>query len=181
MIFEIEIDGTVRSVSVQPIGDAGAAGGLFQIRIVGPGVGSEGARDPFLVDARPTELGLSLAYPDTGRSVDVAITPRPAGEQLLQLPHVDVRAVLDGRRLRRDGADGGAGTGEQRVAAPMPGRILRVMVERGQEVIARQPLLVMEAMKMENEIRALRAGRVKDISVAAGHSVESGRLLLIIE
>ena len=71
--------------------------------------------------------------------------------------------------------------GPQRVIAPMPGKIVRVLVKAGDEVKARQGLVVVEAMKMENELRATRDGRVKDVHVAEGALVESGRLLLVIE
>ena len=51
----------------------------------------------------------------------------------------------------------------------------------GDEVTARQPVVVVEAMKMENELRSPRAGRVKDVSVAVGASVEAGRVLIVVE
>jgi biotin carboxyl carrier protein len=63
----------------------------------------------------------------------------------------------------------------------MPGRVVRVLVGPGDEVEARQPVLVIEAMKMENELRAPRAGRVKDVAVEQGASVEAGRVLVVIE
>jgi biotin carboxyl carrier protein len=105
---------------------------------------------------------------------------KPGGEALVQLPHVDVSTVVDGRRFRR-GAGGAGGSGEQRVVAPMPGRVLRVLVRPGDEVSARQGLVVVEAMKMENELGALRAGRVREVVVGEGVSVEAGRLLIVIE
>jgi biotin carboxyl carrier protein len=63
----------------------------------------------------------------------------------------------------------------------MPGRIVRVLVAPGDEVAARQPLVVVEAMKMENALRAPRAGRVKEVTAAAGAPVEAGRILAVIE
>ena len=63
----------------------------------------------------------------------------------------------------------------------MPGRVVRVLVAKGDEVAARQAVVVVEAMKMENELRAARAGRVKDVLVAAGSLVEAGRVLVVIE
>ncbi|RPJ54475.1 MAG: hypothetical protein EHM24_31740 [Acidobacteria bacterium] len=63
----------------------------------------------------------------------------------------------------------------------MPGKIVRVLVAPGDHVAARQGLVVVEAMKMENELRAPRAGRVKDVHVAEGALVESGRLLVVVE
>jgi biotin carboxyl carrier protein len=66
-------------------------------------------------------------------------------------------------------------------SAPMPGRVVRVLVVHGEDVEARQPVVVVEAMKMENELRSPKAGRVKDIAVEAGTSVEAGRVLVVIE
>ena len=63
----------------------------------------------------------------------------------------------------------------------MPGRVVRVLVKPGDNVAARQGLVVVEAMKMENELTAPRAGRVKEVAVAEGQSVEAGRLLVIVE
>lgn len=68
-----------------------------------------------------------------------------------------------------------------RVRAQMPGKILRLLVEVGAQVEKDQPLLVMEAMKMENEIRASQAGKVTEVKVNAGAAVETGADLLKIE
>ena len=63
----------------------------------------------------------------------------------------------------------------------MPGRIVKVLVKPGDEVAARQGLVVVEAMKMENELTSPRAGHVREVAVAEGASVEAGRLLVIVE
>ncbi len=89
---------------------------------------------------------------------------------------------VNGRRTGRGAADTGGGAhGEQRVVAPMPGRVVRVLVNAGDDVEARQPVVVVEAMKMENELRSPKTGRVKDVAVATGASVEAGRVLMVIE
>ena len=80
---------------------------------------------------------------------------------------------LMGRRPAHDG--GGV------LRAPMPGLVVRVEVEAGQVVAAGAGLVVVEAMKMENEIASPKAGRVKDVSVSDGQSVEAGRLLVVVE
>jgi biotin carboxyl carrier protein len=71
-------------------------------------------------------------------------------------------------------------TGPARLTAPMPGKVVRVLVEKGQEVKAGASLVVVEAMKMENELRAPRAGRVVELPVREGQAVESGALLAIV-
>ncbi len=84
-----------------------------------------------------------------------------------------------GRRSRGLGASHGAGP--QRVTAPMPGKVVRVLVKPGDEVQPRQGLVVVEAMKMENELRAAGAGRVREVFVQEGQSVEAGTALVVVE
>ena len=98
---------------------------------------------------------------------------------------VEVRAdtlvSLNGRRHRgRSDSGGPAGHGPQRLTAPMPGKIVRLLVTAGDTVEARQPLVVIEAMKMENELRAAGAGRVSDVHVREGQLVEAGAVLMVI-
>jgi len=68
--------------------------------------------------------------------------------------------------------------GPEEIVAPMPGRIVKVLVEEKQDVRPDEGLLVIEAMKMQNEIRAPRAGRVEKIYIQAGAGVESGAKLI---
>ena len=93
---------------------------------------------------------------------------------------VQIRPAGSFGRPRREGA-GAEASGPQRVIAPMPGKIVRVLVRPGDEVKARQGLIVVEAMKMENELRAARDGRVRDVGVAEGQSVDAGAVLLVVE
>ena len=94
-----------------------------------------------------------------------------------------VAVTLNGRRRwgRRDEDGRGAGSGPQRVIAPMPGKVVRVLVKPGDAVAARQPVVVVEAMKMENELRASREGTVAEIHAREGMSVDAGALLLVIQ
>jgi len=172
MTFEVEIQGRTRTVAVESVGAAGPEGGLFRVTLDGV------CQD---VNARATDLGLFLTHHPGGQAVDLALTERPGGEWLLQFPHVTLSAVVDGRRFRRGGGGHAPVDGEQRITAPMPGRIVRVLVKVGDAVAARQGLVVVEAMKMENELSSPKAGRVKDVAVTEGLSVESGRLLVIVE
>ena len=66
---------------------------------------------------------------------------------------------------------------DARIKAPIPGIVVRLLVEVGQEVMADQPVLVLEAMKMENEIRAARSGRVASLHAQPGQSVKLHELL----
>ncbi len=74
-------------------------------------------------------------------------------------------------------AEGGAGA----IVAIMPGQVTRVMVVEGQEVEENEAVCVLEAMKMENELRADRGGVVKTVHVAPGDDVEKGRVLVEVE
>ncbi|HEY6549465.1 MAG TPA: biotin/lipoyl-containing protein, partial [Vicinamibacteria bacterium] len=74
-----------------------------------------------------------------------------------------------------------AATGPQQIKAPMPGKVVRVLVGPGDEVAAGAGLVVVEAMKMENELRAPRAGRVLEAAVREGQTVETGALLVVLE
>lgn len=89
---------------------------------------------------------------------------------------IDVR---DPRRFSRKGAGGGV-DGVQTVAAPMPGKVVRVLVAVGDEVAAGQGLLVVEAMKMQNEMKAPRAGTVLSLSASQGATVTAGEVLATI-
>jgi len=75
----------------------------------------------------------------------------------------------------------GSSAQSKEVKTQMPGRILKVLVQEGQQVEPQQTLIIMEAMKMENEIRAASSQKVAKISVKPGESVESGALLVSFE
>jgi biotin carboxyl carrier protein len=172
MTFEIEINDRRSTVSVE------RAGRRFRVIVDGR---------PHDVDAvRCDTFGLSLLLDgDAGTSRDVQIAPAGDGSSGQLLVRIDGRAVaatVNGRRMRRGGAHAGAGTdGEQTIAAPMPGRVVRVLVAPGDVVAARQPVVVVEAMKMENELRAPRPGIVSEVHVSEGMSVEAQATLVVIE
>jgi biotin carboxyl carrier protein len=94
----------------------------------------------------------------------------------------DVEALDERTRQIRDvSAANAAPSGPAPVIAPMPGLVVRVRVAVGDRVEAGQGVVVMEAMKMENELRATAAGVVKSIEVEAGTAVEKGTLLVALE
>ena len=101
-----------------------------------------------------------------------------------------LNAEADGRRLRvevsnpRDASRGSRsalGSGRQNVAAPMPGKVIRVLVQKGDPVDAGQGLVVVEAMKMQNELKASRPGRVLELRARAGDTVGAGDTLVVLE
>jgi len=125
---------------------------------------------------------MSLLVDDGVRTYDIGVTGSPATGLLhvrVGTTIIDV-AVNGGRRRRHDrGAE--AGSGPQRIVAPMPGRIVRVGVKTGDAVRARQTVVVVEAMKMENELKAARDGVVGELRAVEGASVEAGALLVVIQ
>jgi acetyl-CoA/propionyl-CoA carboxylase, biotin carboxylase, biotin carboxyl carrier protein len=96
-------------------------------------------------------------------------------------PVVAAGAAPVKKRERRASSGGGGGAASGSIEAPMQGTIVKVLVEVGQEVEAGAGVLVLEAMKMENQINAETAGTVKEIKVTAGDTVGGGDILAIIE
>jgi biotin carboxyl carrier protein len=185
MTFEVGVGDRVRTVTVV------RQGTLLHVALDG---------HTHIVDARrlsAARLSLLVQNGTSGlpvQSVDAsfAISPQTAraaadGEADFEV-HVAGRATVAVqvrqagafRRLKKEGT-GAAGAGPQRVMAPMPGKIVRVLVKAGDPVTAKQGLVVVEAMKMENELRAARDGRVRELMVGEGQSVDAGAVLLVVE
>ena len=171
-MYEIAIGDRLHRVALEPRRAPGAPESRYTVRI------GELVRE---LDVRVTELGLSIVDVGSGRAVDVAVTEGRRGEWVAELPRVAIAAEVDRHRFGSATSDGGADQGPQRIVAPMPGRVVRLLVKVGDDVAARQGLVVVEAMKMENELSSPRSGRVREIGVAEGTSVESGRLLVVVE
>jgi biotin carboxyl carrier protein len=172
MNFDIEIDGRQHAVKVERVGSR------FRIE--------SGGRVDVVDVARVDRTTMSMIVEgERHRSHEVSLLGgREPGEIEVHLRAGVVHARIaaaGGRGRRSTGAAPAASGGPQRVTAPMPGKIVKVLVKPGDAVEPRQGLVVIEAMKMENELRATREGRVKDVHVAEGDLVEAGRLLTVIE
>jgi biotin carboxyl carrier protein len=114
-----------------------------------------------------------------GRSYEARVEETPSALVVVLDGHRFEIEVRDPRRLVRKGA--GAGTdGVQTIAAPMPGKMVRVLVAVGDEVAAGQGLMVVEAMKMQNEMKSPRAGKVLSLSAREGATVTAGEILATI-
>jgi biotin carboxyl carrier protein len=166
MMFHLEIGGRATRVEIEPTDSPGQ----WRVRVDGLPVEA----DAHLV--RPGVLSLLIA----GQSHRVVLDPDTADPALHvgseRIPYrIDDPRSLRSRR-RQDGAEGPA-----HVKASMPGRVLRVLVEKGDAVSAHQGILVVEAMKMQNEMKSPKAGRVREIRVSPGDTVAAGDLLAIIE
>ena len=88
--------------------------------------------------------------------------------------------ILDERDWRRKRGSAIEAEGRQQVLAPMPGKIVRLLVKTGDAVRAGQGLLVVEAMKMQNEIRAPKSGTIDRLGVVEGQTVNAGEVVAIV-
>ncbi len=117
------------------------------------------------IDNHPFELWLEGTPPNVGVIAD--------GQRFF--------AKVESERMRIRAASKPSGAGAGLIQSPMPGRVLRVLVAVGDDVAEGAPCVVVEAMKMENELTAARAGKVKAVHVQPGATVESGAPLCEIE
>jgi biotin carboxyl carrier protein len=137
-------------------------------------------------DGVDKRVDVDLAFPPgalslrvDGRVVDLTTEGTPPEIGVIASGHrAYVRVESDRMRAAAAVAAHHAGSSDDVVRSPMPGRIVRVLVAAGDEVAVGQPLVVIEAMKMENELRAKRAGRIGEVLVATGAAVEGNAKLL---
>jgi biotin carboxyl carrier protein len=118
----------------------------------------------------------------SARSYEVAVDRRSNGERRVHINGLAVPvSIVDPREqlVRRRGV-AAIDSGPRSIVSPMPGRIVKVLVREGDTVAAHQGLVVVEAMKMENELRAPRAGQVTAVKVVEGMSVEANAVLVTI-
>ena len=164
MIFDATVDG--RPLRVEVRGGQGRYSVVVEGRAMQVDVAEVGrAFVSLLVDGRSHEAGLEKL---------------PGGYRVL-LAEAAYRVELSDATQGAEVAARKAPPGPTRIQAPMPGKLVRVLVEAGQAIEAAQGLVVIEAMKMENELHAPRAGRVKQVHVREGQAVEAGALLVVVE
>jgi biotin carboxyl carrier protein len=141
-----------------------------------------------LVEARIDGQTIELDIVSVGAALNVRV-----GATVVDLtmygapPEVDVtargyrsRARVESERMRLTGRLGNAAEshGEKVIKSPMPGRVVKVLVAQGETVRAGQGVVVLEAMKMENEVRARSGGTVAKVHVAPGAAVEGSAILV---
>jgi biotin carboxyl carrier protein len=133
------------------------------------------------VDVDVVPVGGQLSVRVDGKVVDLTIEGTPPEVGAVASGHrsyvrVESERMLAAAQAKKSGAAGG----DKLVKSPMPGRVVKVLVAKGDRVEAGQGLLVLEAMKMENEVRAKAAGTVADVHVATGAAVEGGARLVTL-
>ena len=141
-----------------------------------------------LLDGRTVEADATPVSPNTisvllgGRAYEVHVTPALDGTVKLQSgPHEFTAGIQDPRawRGRKQGAM--EAEGRQPIVAPMPGKVIRLLVRAGDEVEAGQGLVVVEAMKMQNEIRSPKRGKVERVVATEGQNVNAGEVLAWVD
>jgi biotin carboxyl carrier protein len=162
--LEIDLDGKAHSVEIT------SAGGKLRCVI-----------DGRLRNADGIELwpGIYSILAD-GESLEARVETAGAELRVLVGGREFRAAVRDPRQWRRYRGAALEAEGRQQVVAPMPGKIVRLLVGAGERVEARQGLLVVEAMKMQNEVRSPKSGTVERLLVKEGQTVNAGEALAVI-
>ena len=167
MAFIAKLGEQSYSVEIEEIGKS-----LYRVAVDG---------NEFLVDGKKT-----------GRTNYSLIVDNRSFEIEVDNAEDEYRVLVDGRNYhvnlvdeRRVRVGGGQSDhqlqGRQKVSVPMPGKVIAVLVSEGDSVERGQGLVIVEAMKMENEVRSPIAGEVKEIKVKPGDAVEGGAVLVIVE
>jgi biotin carboxyl carrier protein len=113
------------------------------------------------------------------RSFEVSVEADRSGYRVRHGGSELLVTITDPGRAAREAVAGGAGPAQ--IVTMMPGRVVRILVAKGDQVEEGQGLIVVEAMKMENEIAAPKAGTVQSIEVSPGQTVEGGALLAVVD
>jgi biotin carboxyl carrier protein len=142
----------------------------------------------FTLDGQPLDADAVEIAPNTfsillrGQSHEIRVTPSPNGTLTLQTGLEEFTAeVLDPRAWSGRRHSALEAEGRQQVVAPMPGKVVRLLVKAGDAVEAGQGLLVVEAMKMQNEIRSPKSGVVERLLAQEGQPVNAGEILAWVE
>jgi biotin carboxyl carrier protein len=148
----------------------------------------DGSSYKVLLDGQPVPADVILAAPNAvsvilnGTAFEVHIAPSLDGTYKLQTgPHEFQADVRDPRAWRGRKAGALEAEGRQQIVAPMPGKIIRLLVKPGDQVEAGQGLIVVEAMKMQNEIRSPKKGKVERLQAKEGQAVNAGDVLAWVD
>lgn len=143
------------------------------------------SRVTIAIDGRRVEAEVAQVAPGTysiligGRSLEATVE-QAAGALLARVNGREFQVeIADPRSWRRARGGGLELEGRQQLVAPMPGKIVRVLVAAGQQVESGQGLLVIEAMKMQNELRSPKAGKVEKVA-REGQTVNAGEVLAVV-
>ena len=166
MKFDVRIEDKTRIVELERIADR------WHIALDGQPL------DADAVQIAPNIFSILLR----GQSHEIRVTPSPNGTLTLQTGLEEFTAeVVDPRAWSGRRHSALEAEGRQQVVAPMPGKVVRLLVKAGDTVEAGQGLLVIEAMKMQNEIRSPKSGVVERLLAQEGQAVNAGEILAWVE
>ncbi len=165
MKIEIELDGKSRSVEMIHTGERA------RWTIDGR------AMDADAVEISPGIYSILIA----GQSFEAHLAPEPDSVLRVTVANREHRATIrNPRKWTRNRGLGAEAEGSQQLRAPMPGKIVVLLVKAGDRVDAGQEIVVMEAMKMQNEIRSPKSGTVERLLVTQGQTVNAGEVVAIV-
>jgi biotin carboxyl carrier protein len=166
MKFDVKISDKIRTIELQRNSDR------WQVSLDGE------ALDADAVEIAPNVFSVLL----DGESFEVRIAPTSQGRLTLQTRHHEFTAQVVNPRAWRGRRHGAVeAEGRQQILAPMPGKVVRLLVQVGDKVEAGQGLLVVEAMKMQNEVRSPKTGTVERLMAREGQPVNAGEVLAWID
>jgi biotin carboxyl carrier protein len=169
LVLEVEVHGKLHRVALERKGDS------YLAHIDGRIVPVD------LCEPMPGVLSLLIGEGETQRSYRCIRTIFAEEETIALIGSQHRVAVTDPRSLRAQRKGPGAGNGAVQIKSSMPGRVARVLVASGDEVDAQQGIVVVEAMKMQNELKSPKSGKVQKLLVAEGATVNAGDTLAVIE
>ena len=166
MKFQIQISGQTRSVELLRHADQ------WQISL-----------DNKLTGADAVEIATNIfSILLDGQSHEIRVAPNPDGTLTLHDGPREFKAEVADPRAWRGGKHGAVvAEGRQQIVAPMPGKVIRLLVKPGDKVEAGQGLLVVEAMKMQNEVKSPKTGTVEKLQAKEGQAVNAGDVLAWID
>jgi biotin carboxyl carrier protein len=175
MIYDVTIDGKSHRIELTPLTPLATSGGsALEVKVDGR---------PMVVDAVLAERDV-LSLLVYGKSYDIKRETTGPSEHM----HIVVRGVSfsaevrDPRSFRaRKKVDAGDAAGPRKLVSPMPGKVVRILAPAGTKVEAGEGVVVVEAMKMQNEIKSPKAGTVQRIVAEEGAAVDAGEVLAIVE
>jgi biotin carboxyl carrier protein len=139
------------------------------------------------LDGQPVSVDVLEIVPNTlsilldGQSIEITVTPSSGDKLNLQTGSQEfIAEVIDPRAWSGRRHGNVEAEGRQQIVAPMPGKVVRLLVQAGEHVEAGQGLLVVEAMKMQNEIRSPKNGTVERVFAREGQPVNAGEVLCVV-
>ncbi|HEY2461892.1 MAG TPA: biotin/lipoyl-containing protein [Candidatus Acidoferrum sp.] len=170
MKFEVQISGANKNKKQTRVVELERTGDTWKIKL-----------DSEPVDADVSEIAENIfSILIAGKSYELRVTALSGGVLTVQSGLEEFAAEVTDPRAWRGRSHAAEAEGLQQIVAPMPGKVIRVLVQAGEKVETGQGLLVVEAMKMQNEIRSPKTGTVERLLAEEGQPVVAGDVLCII-